>query len=151
VTFLPLVADAHIPFWWSIVTAIGGALAGGIVGQRAGERAWHKERRPVHSNFLSVLDQLRFAKGAALDKAKGEYTDRYWAVYGLAKLEPYLRERLDQLGSDPEAVSGQSAVSGETIRNLQLWLDYDMRWFVFRLLSVGPQPANFELERVGAS
>jgi len=148
VTFSSLLGAAEIPFWWTLVSGVGGALAGGLAGQRVGERAWHTERRPLHSGFLAVLNRLRFENDTRLEAAKGEYTRCYQDVYGVVK-ETYLRDRLDQLGADPTAVSGQLAVTEQTVRNLQSWLDYDMRPYVFRLVRLGHPPPTFELERVG--
>jgi hypothetical protein len=97
-----------------------------------------------------VLDKLRFEKDTRLEAALDKYTDYYNDVYGAVK-EPYLRKVRDRLGPDPAAVSGPRALTEETVRNLQLWFDYDLRWLGFRLLRLGHPPREVKLERIGPS
>jgi hypothetical protein len=54
----------------------------------------------------------------------------------------------DELGPDPEAVSGPYAVTDETGRKLRWWLDYDLRPSGSRVLRLRRLPPEFELERV---
>jgi hypothetical protein len=72
-----VLAAAQVPLWWTIVAAAAGAIISGLATQRAAERTYHTERRPVHSNYTTTLDELRLATDKQLADARAAYIDRY--------------------------------------------------------------------------